>query len=66
MRETKSRMRIGGDTRQYFWTGKGVRQECPLSPFMFNLLTADMEEVMKRDVWGKIGGGKDIYVGICR
>lgn len=33
---------------QRFWTARGVRQECPLSPNLFSLLIADLEEKMVR------------------
>lgn len=36
-----------------FWTEKGVRQGCPLSPTLFLLLVADLEEEMKK---GQVGG----------
>lgn len=48
MRETRNRVRIGDELRKVFWTGRGVRQGCPLSPGVFNLSTADLEEYMKR------------------
>jgi len=37
-----------------------MRQGCPLSPGLFNLLTADLEEYMKRKGWGgvKVKGEK--------
>lgn len=40
-----------------FWTGRGLRQKCPLSPLLFNILIADIEEEMGRDKCG----GKRIY-----
>jgi hypothetical protein len=55
MRETRSRIKIGEKLSEVFWTGRGVRQGCPLSPGLFNLVTADLEEEMITGRWG--GGG---------
>lgn len=38
---------MGADIEEEFWTGRGVR--CPLSPLLFNVMLADMEEEMGRD-----------------
>lgn len=33
---------------EVFWSGRGVKQGCPVSLGLFNILTADLEEVMKK------------------
>lgn len=48
IRETRSRVRVGEEVRESFWTARGVRQNCPLSPLLLNLLLADLEEKMER------------------
>jgi hypothetical protein len=60
LRETKNRVKVGKGLSEVFWTGRGVRQGCPLSPGLFNLLTADLEELMKRGEWRGVWlrGGK--------
>ncbi|XP_071577594.1 uncharacterized protein [Temnothorax nylanderi] len=54
LRETKSSVRRGEERGDEFWTAKGLRQGCPLSPILFNLLIADIEEFIKKGGWGGI------------
>lgn len=56
MEETRCRVRVGGKESNSSWTARGVRQKCLLSPLIFNLLTADLEE-MGRVKWGGVRFG---------
>jgi len=58
LRETKSKVRVRGQMGKGFWTARGVRQGCPLSPLLFNLLLADLEEEMGKIKWGGIKIGE--------
>lgn len=62
IRETKCRTRAAGEVREEFWIARGVRQGCPLSPTLFNLLIADMEEEMGKVKQGGVKiGDRRIY-----
>ncbi|XP_077255544.1 uncharacterized protein LOC143893719 [Temnothorax americanus] len=56
--ETICRVRVGEEMGERFWTGRGVRQGCPLSPILFTLLLADIDDELKKGGWGGIKLGK--------
>lgn len=61
-KETRCRVKVGEEVGKEFWTFKGVRQGCPLSPMLFSLFTADLEEEMKKGLRGGIVvGGERIW-----
>lgn len=65
--ESKSRIRVGKKVREEFWTTRGVRQECPLNPMLFNIMIANVEKVMKKIKWGEVKlGEKNLHLGLCR
>lgn len=44
-------MRVGGELGGSFLTARGVRQGCPLSPLLFNIVIANLEEEMGKVKW---------------
>lgn len=42
-------VKIEEKVEKKFWTEKGVRQECPLNPMLFNLLIADIQREFGKD-----------------
>lgn len=55
-RESRNRVRAGRKIGKGFWTERGVRQECPLSPILFNMIMADLEDFLKRNGWREVKG----------
>lgn len=47
IKETRNRVRTEGIMEDGFQTARGVKQGCPLSPLLFNILVADLEEKIK-------------------
>lgn len=46
-RETINKVKVNGKESEYFYTEKGVRQGCPLSPSLFTLYVANLEERLR-------------------
>lgn len=53
-KEIKSRVKVGEKVGDCFWLARGVRQGCPISPMLFNILIVDLEEEMRKKRWGGI------------
>lgn len=50
--ETEIGVKIGEMKGEQFWTESGLRQGCPFSPLLFNVLLADMAQSMRRNKKG--------------
>lgn len=56
--ETKNIVKIRGRKTETFWTEKGVRQNCLLSPTLFNLYISDLCEEMRKKREGGVVIGR--------
>lgn len=60
--ETKCKVRTGEEFSDVFWTTKGLRQGCVLSPILFSIYIAGMEaELRERNVGGVLIGGVRVW-----
>lgn len=51
--ETSAKIRVNGLYTKEMWKTKGVRQGCPISPTLFSLYIADLEQHLEK---GQTGG----------
>ena len=58
-KKTRNTIEANGEMSSKFWTTKGVRQGCPLSPTLFTIYVADLEETMRKNQEGGVRVGKE-------
>lgn len=67
LRETRNRIRVGKAVGQSFWTGRRVRQGCPMSPYVQSPVRGFgggyKERRLRRN---ETRWGENIYSGVCR
>lgn len=58
-KETKNKIKVGNKESAEFWTRKGLRQKCPMSPTLFNVYISDLKREIKKEQTGGVTIGKE-------
>jgi hypothetical protein len=56
---TRNKVKVGEKEGEWFETTKGVRQGCPLSPLLFTIYVADVDEMLKKAQAGGVVVGRE-------
>lgn len=66
LRETKCRIRTGRQCGEGFWKAIEVKQRCPFSPILFNLIITNLQENMEKGKWGEVKlKERKVYTLMC-
>lgn len=60
-KETKNTVKIGKRRTEAFWTERGVRQGCPMSPTLFNIYVMNLEKEIKKEQEGGVIVGREKF-----
>jgi len=63
-KEMRNIIRIGDKKSEEFWTVRGLKQRCPLSPMLFNIYVLDLEEEMEKEQIRGVVIGKEKFLTI--
>ncbi|XP_068912463.1 golgin subfamily A member 6-like protein 6 [Tenebrio molitor] len=56
---TRNKVKVGEKEGEWFETTKGVRQGCPLSPLLFTIYVADVDEMLRKAQAGGVVVGRE-------
>lgn len=61
LKETVTTLKVRNKEGRKFWTGRKMRQKCPLSPRLFTLLIAHLDEELEKE-GGVMVREKDLFL----
>ena len=53
-KKTRSRVGVSSELGECFWTARGVKQECLLSPHLFKIFLSDLEDELGKGWWRRV------------